>query len=412
MDVVAVAERLIQEQGKLDPLKFLQEIGVVSGPALKSWYQGKVACLDEVLQGDPGWIDNSLRQAARMARSLGLTPKTIEAFRVDGNGQRLALLVDAEGDPGREALFTTHYHRSQKKQDGVQLDLFLDTPETLLVNDVVDTLAKHDAVAAKGLLKRMKKERPKNGTVKEFRFLADAIIKKEELRHSPLEGLKHFRGTIIKRAREALGGQAGRFLIPFYRMFDQVFVGKSFDPQHPDAHRSWTLEQLGEWESLGECVLLEAAWTRQPVLLFRRAKALFHRRRLDESRQTWILFFWNFPCQAIQFLETGQGDDKELIRLWNRFTDREFEGELDGAMFPAWLLLEQPRLGENHEEWSEDDGAEITPGRAAFFLINDLMRIEKEASASPLSLELRRQLKEKFPDLFKPFMQAVRSDRS
>ncbi|HIJ85631.1 MAG TPA: hypothetical protein HPQ00_15695, partial [Magnetococcales bacterium] len=309
------------------------------------------------------------------------------------------------GDPGREALFTTHYQRPKPVEGGVQMDLFLDTPETMLINDLLQAIVKHDVPTSTDLFKRLEKEHARNGMLEEFRPLLGAITRGKTLVEDPMGGLELLQGEITPCARQSLGRLEDLFLKPFYRIFDHAFVGKAFDPKHPEAHRSWTLERLEDWKSVGECVLLEEDWMQQPVLLFRRAHALFRLRRLDSSRQVWILFFWKFPRQAAQVLEAG--GDKDLMRWWHGFTDWTADKEVDYDLFPAWMLLDQPKLAENRAEWSEETDKTI-PGRKAFFLLADLLDAEKETPFSPDSMKLRRKLKKAFPELFTLFMQTRR----
>ncbi|MBF0436574.1 MAG: hypothetical protein HQL77_14525 [Magnetococcales bacterium] len=406
MDVHAIVERLVQERGQLDPLVFLQEIGAVSKPGLTSWRHGDVSCLQEVLQGDPQWIDGCLRQAGRMARTLGLAPKTVDSCRMDADGHHRGLRIDNIGDPGREALYTTHYQRPRSDTGGIQLDLFLDTPETMLVNDLIQAVAQHDDKKAAKLCKQLEKEHPNNGVLEEVRPLIAAIKLGEKLVASPIKGLKRLREEIIPCAKQALGNLERHFLKPFYRQFDQVLIGQTFDPKHPDAHRSWTLECLENWQSLAECILLEEAWTQHPLLLYRRAHALFQGKRLVASWQVWVQFFWGFPLQAASALENAA--DKELKRLWLGFSDHKPDIEPDPTLFPAWMLLAQPLLTENRDEWLEEiEEKPSHTGRTVFFLLDDLLRAEKSAPASSGALSLRRQLKETSPEAFALFLQTV-----
>ncbi|MBF0172635.1 MAG: hypothetical protein HQL83_04200 [Magnetococcales bacterium] len=405
MDIGTVVERLIQERGQLDPLVFLQEIGVVSRTGITAWRQGKVGCLRDVIQGDLSWIEGCLRQAARMARTLGLVPKTIDASRMDNDGRHLGLQIDTTHDPGRDALFTTHYLRPPQGSGGIQMDLFLDTPETALVNDLIHAIANHDATLANHLFMRLEKNHPDNQVLNDLPPLIKAITDLEALIRSPLEGLDRLQNELTTHARQGLGGLEGRFLKPFYLLFDKAFAGRPFDPQHPNAHRSWTLERLGHWKALSECVLLEPGWTRQPVLLLRRAKALFQLRRLEANRRVWIRFFWELPQQAAQYLETH--GDKDLKRLWNGFIDREVS---DWHLFPTWILLDQPRLAKDPDAWSETEEEETTPspGQTAFFTLANLLLAEEETPTSSQSMIMRRQLKESFPEVFAMFMQTIR----
>lgn len=406
MDIASVVERLVQERGQLDPLVFLQEIGVVSKTGLATWRQGKIATLQEVLQGDPLWIDGCLRQAARMARTLGLTPRTVEVFRMDTHGHRQGLQISPTHDPGREALYTTHYQRPKTGHGGTQMDLFLDTPETILVNDLIQAIANHNAQVADDLVKRLEENHPHNGTLEELHPLIKVITQKEQWVLTPLEGITFIQEEIVPLAQQTLAALTGRFLKPLYRMFDRALMHHPFDPQHPNAHRSWTLEQLENWKALAECVLLEEGWIQQPVLLQRRAKALFQLKRLDASLQVWVQFFWGFPHHAAQAIE-NQGD-KNLKRLWYSFIDRVEHRENDAVTFPAWMLIHQPRLAEQREEWLEEAEEETPPpGKTAFFLMADLLRTEKESPTSPDSLALRHQLKEGFPELFSLFMGTI-----
>ncbi|MBF0422491.1 MAG: hypothetical protein HQL73_05810 [Magnetococcales bacterium] len=400
MDVTAVVERLVQERGQLDPIVFLQEMGFVSKPGLAAWRQGQVDCLQEVLQGDPQRIDACLRQAARMARTLGLAPKTVDACRTHLDGQRQGLRVDTAGDPGREALYTTHYQRPKDHHGGVQMDLFLDTPETLLVNDLIQAIARHDLMTATELCQRLRSENPENGILEDLPPLIAAIELGDELPQQPLQALERLHNEILPCSRQALGALAKPFLKPIYRRLDRAFVGFPFDPAHPDAHRSWTLERLENWRAMAECILLEENWTRQPVLLYRRAQALFRLKRLGACWQVWATFFWAFPPLAPTFLEKCQ--DRDLLRLWHGFIDLDLEVRVTPELFPVWMALAQPQWWSDNDEWPEDQ--DDLPGQTVFLLLVELLRAENDPPSTSDSLSLRRKLKETSPAAFELFM--------
>ncbi|MBF0109618.1 MAG: hypothetical protein HQL76_10620 [Magnetococcales bacterium] len=402
MDIDAVVERLILERGQLDPLLLLRQIGVLSDSGLTAWRQGQVGSLDDVLTGDPLWIDGCLRQAARMARILGLKPKTVTSHGMDSAGIRIDLKVDAGGNPGRMALLTTQYHRPEPGVGSRQMDLFLDNPETGLINDLLHAIARHDLERVRSHSIRLEKWNPENSLLKELRPMMAAIENREAWRDNPQEGYRWLEREIIPHAAGLLGNLEGMFLKPFHQTLDQALTGVPFDPNEPNIHRSWTLERLGDWKSLVECVLLEEGWTRQPVLLTRLAMALHKLRRLEANRQVWIRFFWEFPEIAGRTLETR--GDKDLLRMWHAFLDRN---PAEKEMFPAWMLLEQPRLAENEGEWLDMDGPDPVPGKQAFSMLAELLRLEQEMPDSVETLAQRRRLKEAFPEVFSMFLQTV-----
>ena len=105
--VASAAERTLAAQKYVSPIDVLTGIGWLDPNSLKRWRQGRVPCLEEVLQANLSRISEAMKLFRSWARDNGLRPsETAYVARTPG---RPALQFSRSGDAAIEKLYRTHW---------------------------------------------------------------------------------------------------------------------------------------------------------------------------------------------------------------------------------------------------------------------------------------------------------------
>src|SRR5258708_12720222 len=72
--VVTAAERALAGQQHVSAIDVLVNIGLLAPTAAENWHKGRIAYLEEVIQGSPNKIATALAAFHRWAKDRGLMP--------------------------------------------------------------------------------------------------------------------------------------------------------------------------------------------------------------------------------------------------------------------------------------------------------------------------------------------------
>ena len=384
--VQATLDQLLLEQGGYEPLDLLLAQGLLLYTDYEDWRAGELPRLEERLQG-PG-VEALLEQAEHYARALGLVPES-RTYRDwsgdDAGGRELTFSRDAQ----RQQAFA---HRYCKPADAPQLDLFMDTSETLLANGVIQALGERDLRGAARQLQRLAAINPAHAQRADLEQLLEAARSVREPAVDPLADLADLEQQLLPLAERRLGGYARHFLPPLWRRLTQALAGQRLDPAHPERHASYPALRAEDWQEVVELVEAEPDWQRQPHLLRRHARACGRLRRDPEALWSWFHLCWGWPDQADAF---GREAEPAWRRDWPVFLD--LEPELAWSEFPAWLLLHHPALARALPE------AEVPAAGAGFRQVRALLRLPADSLGKDL-IARRAALKQNHPDLFHHYL--------
>ncbi len=330
-DIRAQVDRLLLEQGRLDPLEFLLATDLLAYEDYEAWRMGLRADIQGALHGSPACIAEWMDRAAEYAR-----------------GQRLsATPVRHRGWSGHDAPLHIGAHAGLRRTcsvlyappaDRPQLDLFHDSSGVLLEEAIRQALAERRDDQAREQLARLMREQPRHPHLRGFLQLIQAIDAPDPSvspprRESRLEELER----IEPLAHQLLGRRARDFLAPLWTALAQALSGRSFDCRSPGLHASHAWARAGRWEAAREAVEAEPNWRETPALVLTHARACWHRHDPSAARLDWIQLCWDHPLEAERALGAKGFPDRRLADLWQVF------GDLDPALetedFPAWLLL-------------------------------------------------------------------------
>jgi hypothetical protein len=327
-----LVDRLLFEQGQLDPLELLLAAGLLAYEDYEAWRLGRRPDLETALVSPAAEVAALLAEAADYARRQGLEPRSVSL--------RGWAATDAPLTPGRNAALadacTTVLAPPPERH---QLDLFHDSAALLVEDALRDALAARQVDEARAQSALLLEQAPEHPCLKDYLRLiallddgASQTITADE-RLADLE-------TIEPLARERLGHRARDFLAALWAELADRLAGRPFDPTAATLHASRAWARAGRWDAVRRSIEAEPDWRRHPQLLLDHAEACWRRRDPASARRDWMQLCWEHPEAAERALAASSFPDQQLAGRWNAFGD--LDEPLDTEDFPAWLLLHDP----------------------------------------------------------------------
>jgi hypothetical protein len=116
--VIKAAEAALGQQDYVSPIDVLLGIGWLDASSLARWRQGRVECLERVVQANLARISEAMKLFRAWAAQKGLKPSETRYLSRDRGRRELRFSVS--GDFGIEKLYRTHWvspKLSEKKQE-------------------------------------------------------------------------------------------------------------------------------------------------------------------------------------------------------------------------------------------------------------------------------------------------------
>ena len=287
----------------------------------------------------------------------------------------------------------------------MQLDLFADSRDVTLRNDVLDALQQRHACDARQAWERLTGEYPADDTAPILAVLITAIENVPTARfvsHPALvEARRVLADEIAPAARRLLGEQAaGAWLVPCWRTLAQRAAALPFDADSSDHHAAPVWLQAGDWDAAKQAVERIASWRRIPAPLAWMTEARYRADGLDLAWPLLTELAWLAPVRCVALI--SRLGDVSLDALRKQF-DAQFigTGELtDFAWFPAWLLTVKPGLADRLRE--AQLSRHMDPERATSMLLQ-ILSLERQGRHHDL-IERRQALRDLHGGLYAAYM--------
>jgi len=269
-----------------------------------------------------------------------------------------------------------------------QLDLFLDSREVTLANDVVAAFRSGDCGRAQNALAALRAEAPARADLPAFDSLLAFLERDRDTDCATLDGDRREQlvgeiDTAVAPASRALGGEAQGFLNRIWRKLAAAAARQPFDRARPQTHAA-ALYLRGhahaEAEAEAEAAAAAAAssiadgW-RDPVILRWRALARYRVGGLQAARWQVFSLAW-FAADGFPGL-LRELASPQLEGDWRCF---QSEVEMpDATWFPAWCLLAHPEFGAALAGETSPllrQAAAGIPGLLAFLVLAGILAIE------------------------------------
>jgi hypothetical protein len=366
--LTAQVDRLLLQQGRLDPLELLLALDLLSYEDYQEWRLGRRSDLQDALLVRPAVVVALMEQAAAYGRGQGLQPVPLEhrrwgeqdAFLSIGPNQELSRACDIAYVPAA---------------DRRQLDLFHDSRELLIETGLREALAQRRLTDVRERVAELAHHNPRHEHLRGYLQLLQIA---EEGEHGGLESSTatwfETLDGIELLARNLLGHQARDFLRNLWAEFAQRLAWVAFDPTAPGLHASHAWRRAERWDAVRVAVEQVADWRDHPSLLALHAEASWRRREPAAARRDWAWMCWEYPQQAERLLASPSFPDQQVRQLWQAFEDLELAAGpdrrpspgneqvdlLDTEDFPAFLLLHDPSAAAavpTHAAPDDDRGA-------------------------------------------------------
>jgi hypothetical protein len=286
-----------------------------------------------------------------------------------------------------------------------QLDIFADSRDVMLRNDVLERLQQRDAVAARAALAELACAYPDDDGLSAMTVLVNELQCAETAPFADHTALaiagRHLENEIAPAAAHVLPAQtAHAWLAPCWRSLAQRAAPLAFRDAHAGNHAAplWLL--AGDWAAAREAVEGIDSWWRIPAPLAWMTEARYRADGLDAAWPLIVELAWLAPARFAALLP--RLGDASLDALRRRF-DAEFPGmgEVeDYRWFPAWLLVVKPALSGRLGDARTQPG--LSASRAAA-LLGELQRREHEGDQHKL-VSLRQKLSRLHTGLFNTYM--------
>lgn len=290
-----------------------------------------------------------------------------------------------------------------------QLDIFDDSRDVALRNDLAQALLDGDPLASRRIADTLQAEFGADPVLAS----AAALIEHQHWRQS-LAAEGHLDVTTVLDARHRLDGpialaapavfgthEAAAWLADQWRWLAGQARGIGWHPAHSEAHAAELYLRGQAWPQAAEAVARIDSWRRIPAPLLWMTRA---RWRGDGADAAWPLLaeaFWLTPARAAALLPALA--DTRLDRLVARFEERFDPADAsaaDWAWLPAFALVDQPLLAGPLSPATPP--TQTAPGNA-FAVVMALLRLERQGRHREIVAH-RARLQALSPTLFAAYM--------
>ncbi|MGH8790475.1 MAG: hypothetical protein ACREYA_36130 [Cupriavidus necator] len=287
----------------------------------------------------------------------------------------------------------------------MQLDIFENSREVMLRNDVVHSLERHDAPAARAACERLVRECPLDESLPALLVLTEAIElgdRKTFGDHDALRQARQVLQEIVRPAALRTFGDKGaaKWLGPLWQDLAQRAELLTFRVEYVDDHAAALWLHAGNWNAAAQAVTTIESWRRIPAPLAWMAEARLHLYGLQSTWPMLAELAWVSPRRLDDLVR--RSPDPLLPQLMRRF-EAAFEGAgdvSDLAWFAAWVLTERPQLCEH---LAPAQASQHSAPEQAMRLLVELLGLERQGR-HPDIVARRKALRDLHPSLYAAYM--------
>jgi hypothetical protein len=287
----------------------------------------------------------------------------------------------------------------------MQLDIFADSRDVMLRNDVLDALQRRHAAAARQAWQRMADEYPGDDTLIALSMLVgelEGAATAYFTDHQALDAARRALSEDVEPAAVRLFGEsaARAWLKPCWRALAQRGTPLTFHADDSDNHAAPLWLRAGDWAAATEAIEQIESWRRIPTPLMWMAHARYCSDGLGAAWPLLTELAWLSPGRFTS--RVAELRDPPLDALRRKF-DAQFEGAgqtADLAWFPAWVLVEKAALASRIRE--AQPSRHTSPERATRLLLQ-ILDLERRGSQHDL-VERRKALRDLHVGLYTAYL--------
>lgn len=285
----------------------------------------------------------------------------------------------------------------------MQLDLFADSSENMLLNDVVRALRQQSFFVAEIAIAKLSAEFPSDSALPSakdllaLREFPAVVFSHEQLR----DLIAAFETRIEPAAQRLFSSDAKPWMKTFvWRRLASVAAGLPYSVSHPTIHAAATWVRAQEWQAAIECIRAIPSWRRMPVLLEWMCLSMVRSGNLDEAWPLLMELAWMAPLAFSGVVRNLH--DLVLLNLLKEF-EALFDDNGDDQLywFPALAVTVKPALQTRVRGTAP---AKVTDATNAFECVCNLLLLEKQGRQQDIVME-RARLRSLNDQLYSRYMQ-------
>lgn len=291
----------------------------------------------------------------------------------------------------------------------MQFDLFKDSPDVGLRNEVVAALCARNTSALRETIDFLRIDFPDDDHLDGFEHLYVECLALRQAEWSTTDLVRQVERIdmqLLPVLKKVIGADAAqRWIAPVYGELARAAAGQAFSRCEANAHSASLFLRAGELAAARAAVEAIPSWRRIPEPLAWMAEITLRQNLPDEYWPLSAELAWIAPALLAPLF--AQAAPATLIRRYREFSTEAEDQDQDessdtGSWFPAWLLVEHPDLLPFLRTAHAYDSHDSRPARSAALLI-DLLIGERQGLTQTL-LGKRRQLRELAPAIFERYM--------
>ncbi len=285
-----------------------------------------------------------------------------------------------------------------------QLDIFADSGEVMLGNDLADAIVAADIDAARRAMAVLTAEFPDNPSLvpaaRLIAQLADERLAADATADASLvlQQRTVLELQIVPAAAALLTGRAPAWLAQRWRPLARRARALPWRAEQAGAHAASLFIAAEAWAEAAEAAATIDSWRRIPQPLLWMAEARWHLHGADTAWPLLAEALWLAPARAAALIP--RLGDAALARLTKRFEQSFDPADDDWAWLPAWAIVEQPLLAGVLAAAEPQAGSVAAD---AFVLVAALLRLERQGQHHEI-VEHRKRLRGLSPHLFAVYM--------
>ncbi|CAB3809308.1 hypothetical protein LMG28614_07008 [Paraburkholderia ultramafica] len=291
------------------------------------------------------------------------------------------------------------------QQSMQQLDIFADSRDVMLRNDVLDALQRRDAVEARQAWQKLVDDFPDNETLAGLATLIGVLEGDSATPFADHRALatacRHLGDAVEPAARRLLGDAAGQaWTASCWRAVAQQAAALPFRAEERDHHAAPLWLRAGDWGEARRAVERIESWRRIPAPLAWMAEARYRADGLESALPLLTELAWLSSVRLADLLHRFADTSIDTLR-------KKFDATFDGAgqvsdlvWLPAWVLTEKPGLATLLRE--AQPSRQTAPERAVRLLLQ-ILSLERQGNQHEL-VERRKALRDLHAGLYAAYL--------
>jgi len=286
----------------------------------------------------------------------------------------------------------------------MQLDIFENSRDVMLRNDVIHALEQRDAAVARDACDRLAQEYPADESLTALRALVEELGGTARNSFGSQLALRQARQAVEElqpMAQRIFGPEGGmKWLTPLWEDLALRAEVLPFKADSAQDHAASLWLRAGNWKAAAQAVATIESWRRIPTPLAWMTEA---RLQMFGLQATWPMIAelgWLSPGRLTDLLH--RAEDPMLSALVRKF-EADFEGAGDGddaAWFAAWVLTDRPDIARHV---SAAQAAQHSAPERAFRVLIELLGLEHQGRQRDI-VERRKALRDLHPSLYAAYM--------